>query len=60
MEQSPTWEANSQPASQSIHNSLPMIPILSQMRPVHIPLLSFPKTYFNIILPSTPGISEWS
>jgi hypothetical protein len=67
MEQGPSSEANSHPAAQQIsrplwnlkaryrdHNSPPLVPILSQMNPVHILTPNFFKIHFIIILPSTP------
>jgi len=59
MEQSPSWEANSHSAFQEIP-SAPLIPVLSQMHPVHISPHYFPKMNSYIILPSTPTSSEWS
>jgi hypothetical protein len=63
-------EANSHSASQEIphllwnskthyyvHNSPPLIPILSQMHPAHTFPSYHPKIYSNIILPSTPRSS---
>ena len=74
-EQSPSWEANSSSATPVIphilwspklhfpvHKSLPFVPIMSQMNPVH----SLPSYFFNIhfntsiSLPSMPWSSKWS
>jgi len=73
MEQSPSWEANSHWASQEIprliwnpkvnyrvHNSLLLVPTLSQIHSVHKTLPNFPKIHFNITFPSTPTSSELS
>ena len=70
-EQSPPWEANSLSASPEnphilwnsevyyrIRKSPPTVPILNQLNPVHS--LHFLNIHFNIILPSTPGYSQWS
>ena len=38
----------------------PLVPIVSQINPVHTLISHFVKNYFNIILPSTPGSSKWS
>ena len=72
MKQSPSWEANSSSASQKIpciswnteihyhiHKSLPPVPILSQLNPVHTPTSHFLEIHFNIILLSTPTYSKW-
>jgi hypothetical protein len=73
MVQSPSLEANSHSASQEIpgllwkpkvrycvHSNSPMVPVLSQMHPVHTFPPYFPKIHSNIILSSTTRSSEWS
>jgi len=73
MVQIPSSEADSHSASQEIHRLLynpkihycvhespQLVPILSQMNPVHTFPPYFPKIRSNIILPSTPRSSEWS
>jgi len=67
------WEANSHSASQEIpqllwnvkvhyhiHNNLSLVPILSQINPVHTLPSYAPKIHPNINLPSTLRSSEWS
>jgi hypothetical protein len=73
MEQNPSWEANSHPASQEIpcllwntkvhygvHNSPTLVGILSQMHPVHYFPSYFSKIHSNIIFLSAPTSSERS
>jgi len=71
MEQSPSREANRFSASQeiphmlwnpkvhySVYNSLPPVPILSQINPVHAPLSHFLMIHL-IILPPMTGFSKY-
>jgi len=68
-----SWEASSSSYSQEIqrllrnpkvyyrfHNSQSLVPILSQMHPVHTFPSYSPKVRSNIIFPSTPRSSHWS
>jgi hypothetical protein len=43
-----------------IHNSMPPVPILSQIDPIHSPPANHPKILSDAILPSTPLSSTWS
>jgi hypothetical protein len=71
MEQNPSSERNSLSASPEIlsllwnpkvhyriQNSLPRVPILSQMHPVHNLTPNSPKIHFNIILLYVPMSSK--
>jgi hypothetical protein len=73
MEQSLSREAKRFSASQEIsrilrnpnvhyrfHNSLPSVPILSHIDPVHAHTSHFLQNHLNITLPSMPGSSKWS
>jgi hypothetical protein len=70
MEQNPSWEVDSHWASQEIsrllwnqkvhyrvHKNLPLVPILSQMNPVHA--LPHPKIYSSVTFPYTRTSSMW-
>jgi len=72
MEQYRLWGASNHSASQEIsylfwnpkihfriHNSEPLVPVLRQMNPVHNFPIYFSKNHSNIILLSTPRLSEW-
>jgi hypothetical protein len=71
MEQSPSWEANSHSGSQEVprllwdpkvhyrvHNSPPIVPVLSQMHPIHIFPPHFHKIHSNIIFLPTVRYSQ--
>jgi len=73
MQQSPSWEANRFSARKEsprilwnlkvqywIHEWPPLVPILSQLDPVHTPTSNFLKIHLNIILLSVPGSPKWS
>jgi hypothetical protein len=73
MEQSPSWEANSHPASQEVlclvsslkvhycaHKNPPLFPILSQINPVHTFIPCFPKLQYDTTSSSVPKLSVWS
>jgi len=72
MDQSPTSKAKSNSASQNIpnllqkpkvhyhvYNTLPLVPMLSQIYSIHILITYFFIIYFNIILPSLHGFLMW-
>jgi len=73
MEQNPSLEADSCAATKEmpcllwnskvrylIQNSPPLVPILSQIHPIHTFLPYFPKIHSNVILPSTLRCSKRS
>ena len=43
-----------------IYKSLPPVPVLSQINPIHAPISHLLKIHLNIILPYIPGSSKWS
>ena len=73
MVQSPSWEANWFAASQEIprisrnpkvhyctHKRPPLVSILGQPNPVHIPTSHLLEIHSNIIHPSMPRSPQWS
>jgi hypothetical protein len=73
IELNPPWETNSRSTSQKIpriswnlrvhyrvHKRPELLPILSQMNPVHTLPICFSKIHSDYTLPSTPRSSEWS
>jgi hypothetical protein len=43
-----------------VHMILPLVPLLSQLNPVHNSSPYFPEIHSNIIFPPTPSSSKWS
>ena len=70
LEETPYWDVNRTSASQEIgketdihyhvHNRPPIVPIPSQINPVHVLPSYSSKINFNIILPSTSRFCKWS
>jgi hypothetical protein len=68
MEQSPSWESESCVTSKEIPRLYVTRRFITVFTAVYFepdessqhPLILFHKIHFNIILPSTPKISEWS
>ena len=58
------WQSRNFPISWNstvhyhIHNSSPLFPVPSHINPVHVHPSYVFKFYFNVILPTTPGVSR--